>query len=183
VTGAPTVGGSQDARAETAADAAARALAGRRRRAILRRVVRDDPRRGAFATRPSSARRAAAATRRDGTAPGSAAISCSPGGTATGHLDPKPHPVTTEIATSPAELGPTLTRVIAERWGWEKLTGGQLDEEGAMPRGDSGGAFRRGWAHIQAASQLPRKALPGRGIDVLGVVRPKRGGLQAGDRA
>jgi DNA-binding transcriptional ArsR family regulator len=42
VTGAPTVGGSQDARAETAADAAARALAGRRRRAILRLVAHDE---------------------------------------------------------------------------------------------------------------------------------------------
>jgi hypothetical protein len=52
-----------------------------------------------------------------------------------------------------------------------------------MPGGDSGGAFRKGWAHIQAASQLPRTVLPDRRIDILDVFRPKRRDLQAGDRA
>jgi hypothetical protein len=98
-------------------------------------------------------------------------------------LTRNPTEVATEVGLSPAELGPALTRVVAERWGWERLTGGQLAKDYAMPGGDSGGAFRKGWAHMQAASQLPRKVLPDRGIDVLDVFLPKRGDLRAGDRA
>jgi hypothetical protein len=40
-----------------------------------------------------------------------------------------------EVELSLAQLVPAPTKVAAERWGWEKLTGGQLAEVRAVPPG------------------------------------------------
>lgn len=60
-------------------------------------------------------------------------------------------PAETEVELTFTALGPAVTRVAVEHRGWERLDDAQVREACALPGGDDGGAFTRGWAKILEA--------------------------------